>query len=88
MTLKSLIKWYVLSMVVIIYLMSISFFQLGLILLALNFIFSVVAYFRVKCIECSQSFGVFAERISFKSFSINKCSKCLKNKEKKVKNIK
>ena len=86
MTLSKFIKRYLIGMGLAITLMLLSFFQFGLILIALTFLISAVTYFYVKCIGCGQSFGVFGELISFKSFATDKCSKCLKADKQNQKN--
>ncbi len=81
MTLRNLLKWYLIMMMTSIFLMVISLFILGFLLLIMTFIVSSVHYFKVKCIKCGEGMGVFGERLAFRTLTTDKCSVCLKSEK-------
>ncbi len=78
MTLKKFISTYLSSMLLGMLLMVFSFPTIGFLVILSSFIIHAFLYFSVRCIRCGNSFGVFAEKISFKSFITDECSDCLK----------
>jgi len=81
MTIRTLFIQYMISMFCSMGVL-IVFGGLGIVLLIISFLYFSVSYFYVKCSNCGGNYGIFAEKISFRSFVDNECSDCLKNRKK------